>query len=333
MITFLNLDGLRAARAEPRETRWPDRPVVTLGFFDGLHLGHQRILSDLADWSVDVEGAPVVVTFDRQPREVLVPRPPVTVSTLEHRLFLLARIGVEAALVLHFDRELASWTPEVFVERVLREALGARRFLLGFDSTIGRDRLGTFEYLKAREAKLGIEVRRSEPYFLEGARVSSTLVRESISQGDLQGLKRLLGRSFSVLGQVLKGDGRGRQLGFPTANLNLPARGLPPRGVYFGRAAVVPSPVRKDSFLEIQGEQGSFHSAVANIGIRPTFTPGRQTLLLEIHLLDFEGDLYGKILEVELLKWHREEKRFSNSRKLIDQIERDIESRRSFDAP
>jgi riboflavin kinase/FMN adenylyltransferase len=334
MIAVLELSRAAAARAELLSSGAAGRPVVTLGFFDGLHLGHQRILADLKAWAGEVGGLPAVVTFDRHPQEVLQGKPPISVTSLKQRLLLLARSGVELTLVLRFDREMASWSPEEFVARVVHEAMGSRELLLGFDSALGRRRLGTYDYLKAREAELGLTVRRSEPLFLGEARVSSTLVREAALAGDLRRLRDLLGRPFSVLGEVVRGDQRGRQLGFPTANLRtLPGERLPPSGVYFADAAPLELPVDLWPMARISPDLGKMSAAVVNIGRRPTFTPSEPERLVEAHLLDFSGDLYGRHLEVHLLERCREEKRFSGPGELVAQIRRDVEARRAYRSP
>jgi riboflavin kinase / FMN adenylyltransferase len=304
-------------------------PVAAIGFFDGLHRGHRAMIADLEAWASEVGGKPVAITFDRHPSEVLGRRPAVPMTSLLHRLVLLAREGLDATLVLRFDLELASWTPEDFIRRVLHERLGARRLLLGFDGAFGRGRTGTFEYLKEREADLGIEVRRAEAYLLDGTRVSSTLVREALLTGDLRLLESLLGRPFSVLAEVKAGDRRGRTLGFPTANLILPAGSLPPPGVYFARAARLELPGLGERAMVVPAEKPSFLPAVVNIGRRPTFG-AEGKLIMETHILDFEGDLYGRHIEVEILERHRDECRFSGTEALIAQIRRDVEARRAY---
>jgi riboflavin kinase / FMN adenylyltransferase len=316
----------------PRERR--SRPagpaaaplVAAIGFFDGLHRGHRAMISDLEDWATEVGGKPVAITFDRHPSEVLGRRPSVPTTSLIHRLVLLARAGLETTLVLPFDTELASWSPEEFVSRVLHERLGARRLLLGFDSAFGRGRSGTFEYLKAREADLGIEIRRAEAFLLGGKRISSTFVREALSAGDIRLLESLLGRPFSVLAEVRAGDRRGRTLGFPTANLVLPEGSLPPPGVYFARAARLDLPTLHEGTAVIPSARPSFLPAVVNIGRRPTFGEEGE-LIVETHILDLDEDLYGRHLEVEFLERHRDEMRFSGVDQLVAQIRRDVDAR------
>lgn len=333
MRRFFDLDD--AARERPADSE----RVATVGFFDGIHLGHQRVLDELKGWAASVSAEPVVVTFDRHPQAVLDGHPPVPVISLEHRLLLLEREGIAATLVLHFDRELASWPPERFVADVLQGALGARRLLLGFDSAFGRGRRGTYEYLHERSAELELEVRRSDAVWLGNDRVSSTLVREALLGGDLDRARELLGRRFSVLGRVVHGDHRGASIGFPTANLDIGEAALLPRGVYFARA------VRLGASPEHAAAAGtSFEEmpAVMNVGRCPTFSgeesergaafdPARDRV--EVHILDFRGELYGEWLEVHIERKHRDERRFPSVEALVEQIRADVEARRAAAGP
>lgn len=305
--------------------------VVTTGFLDGLHLGHQGLLDDLKGWATEVEGTPAVITFARHPQLALSGSGPPVIHSLEHRLLLLKRAGIQACLVLEFTRELASWSPEDFVRHILVEGFGSRRLLLGFDSAIGHRRLGTFPYLSARSDELGLEVRQSEPRILDGQRVSSTLVREAVFRGELARIRELTGRDHALLGQVVHGDHRGRELGFPTANLEVEVEATLPGGVYFARAfcprGVMPLEPRP---------------ALVNIGRRPTFESrdppaagefvrfDPRTDRIEAHLLDFSGDLYGRTLEVIFHERHRDEIRFSGPEALVEQIRSDESAFRSW---
>jgi riboflavin kinase/FMN adenylyltransferase len=310
--------GVRDDGARARPAR---RRAAALGFFDGLHVGHQRLLAELRGWAGELGLEPAVVTFERHPQEVLSESPPPAILSLEHRLLLLERAGVSAALVLAFDRDMARWTPEELVRRVFVEALGARHVLMGFDSAFGHRRLGTWEYLALRAAALGIELRQAGIERLGGERVSSTLVRQAVLAGDLPRLEALLGRRFALLGRVVRGDGRGRTIGFPTANLDVEGAALLPAGVYFARAL----------------HRGRELAAVVNIGRRPTVAreegreKGREesaAAVVEAHLLDFEGDLYGERLELELLARRRDERKFASVEDLARAIRADVEARR-----
>lgn len=336
MICYRDLTAAagEAAAGPPR--------AAAIGFFDGLHAGHRRLLEELRSWALERGAEPAVVTFDRHPQEVLRGRGPPRILSLRHRLVLLAREGVAAALVLSFDREMATWSPEEFVERVCRRGLGARHLLFGFDSAFGRDRRGTFAYVSGFAPQAGLEVRQASPVRAGDERVSSTLVREALVAGDLSRLRDLLGRDYAVLGRVVRGDGRGKALGFPTANLDLEGASTPPGGVYFAEARVLgregsePAPLERRR-VEIPAEAGAGPSfgAVANLGVRPTFqrgVPAGTAASLEVHLLGAEGDLYGSFVEVSFLERHRPELRFGDPESLKAQIRADLEAYRAFRA-
>jgi riboflavin kinase/FMN adenylyltransferase len=314
--------------------------VATIGFFDGVHRGHQALLGDLKDWAAEVGGESVVVTFGEHPQAVLGAHPPVPVVSLEHRLLLLEREGIDAALVLDFDERVRALTPEDFVRSVLVEGLGAGGLQMGFDSAFGNRRLGTFEYLDAMRDELGLEIRSSRAEILGGVAVSSTRVREAVSNWSFVELENLLGHPFSIMGTVVEGDGRGRQLGFPTANLALSGASVPSPGVYFCDVLCLGErPHGRHSWRALAAPErpDGFFRGVMNIGRRPTLTDGKEASsgsiydpgvdTVEVHLLDYEGDLYGQCLEVFVLSMHRGEKKFSSVEELTHQIRSDVEAR------
>ena len=315
-------------------SRWT-RPVATTGFFDGLHLGHQKLIKDLRDWAHELHGESIVITFDPHPQKIVRGNAPPAILSLEHRLRLIKRAGVDAALILPFDLEMSQWSVDEFVPRVGKDSLGCAHFLVGFDSTIGHRRQGDFAYLSQHADTLGLEVRQSEPLLIDGTRISSTIVREAILRGELDAVKRTTDRDYSILGRVITGDGRGKSLGFPTANLEIESEAAPPSGVYFARADSVPRPT--DSSTAPLG-----CPALVNIGRRPTFasTPANGTAdfapfrpdqdRIEAHLLDFKGNLYGTWLELHFLQAHRPERKFDRVGDLIEQISLDEEAFRSW---
>jgi riboflavin kinase/FMN adenylyltransferase len=320
----------RDIQAASENARRSSKRVATLGYFDALHLGHQKLLAELKGWAGEQRAEPAVVTFDPHPREVLGGKGPQRVLSLEYRLCLLQRAGVAATLVLPFTRELSLWSSEDFVRRVFVDALGARHVLLGFDSAFGHQRQGTYPYLCSKAAQLGVSFRQAPAEHLDGKRVSTTLVRQAIREGDLAGLERLLGRRFAVLGRVIRGQGRGKTLGFPTANIDVGGAALPPRGVYFAEVE------RRGSLGALGGAPGASTEesssserlgAVVNIGLRPTFEGQRGAAsqeTVEAYLVDFSGDLYGEVLEVHFLARHRDELRFPSVADLVEQIRRDV---------
>jgi riboflavin kinase/FMN adenylyltransferase len=291
-------------------------PVVTWGVFDGVHVGHRRVLDTLLRWARG-EGVPsVVVTFDRHPLEVLRGVSVPLISPLAERLRLLGEKGLDAVLVLNFTKEFARTTADAFIRDVVADKLRARGVVLGHDSRFGRDRAGDLATLETLSRELGLAVRRCEPELFEGRPVSSSLIRELILAGRLDEAKRLLGRPPSVIGTVARGDRRGSSIGVPTANLELHHAAKPPGGVY---AADVPL-------------DGRVYRAVVNIGTRPTFKAGAPETI-EAHLLDFGGgELYGRVLEVRFLARLREEKRFDGVEALKAQIARDIEAAKNLNA-
>ncbi len=303
------LSGL-AALPDPRLRT----PVVTWGVFDGVHLGHRRVLETLVAWA-RAEGVPsVVVTFDRHPVEVLRGVRVPLISPLGERLRLLGEQGVDAVLVLNFTLEFSKTPAEAFIREVVAGALRARGVVLGHDSRFGKDREGDLATLEAQSRGLGLSVRRCDPEIFEGRPVSSSLVRDLIFAGRLDEARRLLGRSPSVIGTVVRGDRRGSAIGIPTANLELHHAVRPPGGVY---AAEVPL-------------DGRLHRAVVNIGTRPTFQEGGVETI-EAHLLDYAGgDLYGRVVEVRFLGRLRDEKRFDGVEALKAQIAEDIARAKRF---
>lgn len=285
-------------------------PAVTLGVFDGVHLGHRAIFEALAEAAGRTGGEKVVVTFDRHPRAVVAGEAPPTLTSLEHRLALFERAGIDAAVVLRFDETLAAVSAEDFLREILIDGIGARTIVLGSDAHFGRGRAGNIAFLEQHQARHGYELVPVRLLPSEaGDTASSTATRKAVLEGRLDDAARLLGRSFALLGRVERGDERGRKLGFPTANLALHHEVTPPRGVYVGR-------------VEVDGVR---YRALINIGVRPTFK-GVPEEKVEAHLLGFEGDLYGRVLEVELLRRLRDERKFASVDELIAQIRADREA-------
>jgi riboflavin kinase/FMN adenylyltransferase len=293
----------------------PRGSVVSIGVFDGVHLGHREILRANVARARALGARPTVVTFRDHPKQLLLGHAPRTLTSLEHRLELFRRAGIEHALVLGFDERLRAMPAAQFAAEVLVGGLGARRFVLGFDSKFGHSRSGTPGKLR----RLGYEVEVVEQVLVRGRAVSSTAIREAVELGDLEAAHEMLGRPFAVYGEVLRGDGLGRRLGFPTANLDPHHELLPPHGVY---ACWARRPLR---------EPDAPQPAVVNIGVRPTLERGADAgPRVEAHLLDFEGDLYGQIMELEFVQGLRAERRFQGLDELCAQIGRDIATARGI---
>lgn len=288
--------------------------VVTIGTFDAVHRGHQALFRRVVDEARRLQATPTVITFDRHPIEVLAPeKAPCRITTLEQRLRLVEELGVERALVLPFTRDLASLEPEAFVEEVLVAGLGVRKVLVGRDFRFGRERRGDVELLGDLGRREGFEVEACELVEGEDGPVSSTVVRRLVSEGGVGSAAELLGRPFRLAGSVVHGAGRGgAELGFPTANLEVhPLACLPGLGVYAGWWLW----------------DGRRIPGAVNVGIRPTFTPDPEPVV-EIHLLDFSGDLYGATGEIEFHSRLRDELRFSSAEELVEQMRADVEETR-----
>lgn len=283
--------------------------VVTVGVFDGVHLGHKGVLQELLSAAKDHAAEPAVLTFATHPDGLVAGSSPPLLVSLDHRLQLLAREGVQVALVLPFDEALRALDAGRFARTILAERLRCRCLVMGFDSALGRNREGTLPVLRELGRGLGFTVRSAPPLLWQGQPVSSSTIRAAVEAGDLGRAWALLGRPFSCLGAVLPGEGRGRELGFPTANLETEGRVLPPRGVYAAEAYLA----------------GLRWPAVLNLGTGPTFGGGR--LRLEVHLIGYAGpDFRGSALEVLFHARLRSERSFPDARTLILQIRQDVEA-------
>lgn len=291
-------------------------PVVTVGVFDGLHVGHRQLL----ETAFRIAGSrPVaLVTFDPHPRAVLgPPKRHRLLAPLAERLQLLSALPLAAVAVLRFDRDIAQTPYDDFVRRWLVEGLGARHLVLGYNVRLGYERRGDPETLAALGERLGYELTLVPACQVDGAPVSSTRIRHLLDGGDVAAAAALLGRPYDIAGTVVRGAGRGRALGAPTANLEVPAdKLLPANGVYAVTA---------------RSREGE-HTGALNIGVVPTFggTGGRS---VEVHLLDFEGDLYGTRLQVSLHRRLREERRFDGPEALRRAIAADLEQVRALLGP
>lgn len=286
----------------------PSRCAVAVGVFDGVHLGHQRLLQQLLEMSSSLQAVPTVVTFDNHPDQLLHGQAPPLLVSVPHRLRLLRRAGVERLVLLTFESRLQNMPPREFAERVLVKSLRARGLLLGYDSALGKDRAGTPQAFRELGSELGFEVHTGTPFEVDGQPVSSTRIRAAIAGGDLALAHRYLGRFPGAFGTVVHGAARGQTLGFPTANLVPQPAVLPPPGVYAVEAIV----------------DGTAWAGAANLGTQPTFGGDQRQVLLEVHLLDYQGDLYGRELEVTFRRMLRPERRFADTNELRQQIQRDV---------
>jgi riboflavin kinase / FMN adenylyltransferase len=299
------------ARSRRPAASLPDLPngsTVTVGSFDGVHLGHQAVLREIDRRARGAGRASVLVTFDPHPLEVVNPgAAPPLLTTGPERLEILALSPLDYVLLVRFDRHLAGLTPEEFVGGVLLERCALRELVIGHDHGFGRGRSGDVETLRRLGASLGFDVDVVPPVDFGGQHVSSSRIRRAVAGGDLRTAGAMLGRRYGVVGRVGEGERRGRLLGVPTINLSelSPRKLLPPDGVYAVRVEW----------------RGGSAGGMMNQGPRPTFQDGRR--LLEAHIFDFDGDLYGEWVRVEWIERLRDIQRFGSLEQLKQQLERD----------
>jgi riboflavin kinase / FMN adenylyltransferase len=282
--------------------------AVTIGVFDGVHVGHRRVIADLILLAASEDLSPAIVTFDPHPLSILAPeRAPLMLTSVDQRIDQFRRLGAEIAGVLDFP-DIRQLSADEFCEAVLSRALRAKHVVVGADFRFGRDRGGDANLLMRAGDRLGFEVSVVDLFGSRDGVVSSTRIRQLIGDGQVEEAAVLLGRPYELAGDVVEGEKRGHKLGFPTANLGIPPdRQLPGRGVYAGTATV----------------GSEVFAAAVNVGTRPTFD-GRGTTI-EAHLLDYAGDLYGRFLTMAFMVKLREEMRFDGPDALIRQIHRDVE--------
>lgn len=287
----------------------PRRVCAAIGVFDGVHLGHQQVIRQTIADASHHEAFSVAVTFDRHPNTVVAPRAvPPAIYSLEQRLAAIASLGTDGALVIPFDPAFSRRTAESFIEELAGGFGGLRSLCVGRDFTFGHQRRGNVALLEGMGGRLGFKVHGLSAVALDGQVVSSTRIRECIRAGDLDAASQMLGRDYELAGVVTAGRRLGRQLGFPTANLNLDGLVTPPHGVWAVHALV----------------EGRQFRGVANLGTRPTVAGPNPALLLEVHLFDFDQDLYGRELRVQLIHHLRAEMKFESLDALKMQIAADV---------
>jgi riboflavin kinase / FMN adenylyltransferase len=309
--------------------------ALTIGSFDGVHLGHLDVISQVVATAKRLGAQPALITFEPHPRCVLDPANcPQSITTLQEKLALIEAAGIEHAMVLRFDRELAALSPQEFVER-LSAVMELRAWVIGYDFAFGRGRTGNAAWLREH----GQQVEVVAPFQLDGHDLHSSEVRRLVTAGEVDHANRLLGRQYSMSGPVEAGERVGRQLGFPTANIGVePNKLIPALGAYAGRARLlIPSPHRgaigksdpARARAQGQGEEpgpattaGSNFVAALSVGYRPTF--GGTQLRVEAFLLDFEGDLYQKRLELSFVRYLHPDIKFPTTDALVQQLHKDV---------
>ena len=282
---------------------------VTIGNFDGVHLGHQKLFSEVVSRAHQKQGISIVITFDPHPLQVMRPEIGIKlISTYEQKVEMIELAGIDILVVIPFTRDFAATSAEAFVDEVLVKTIGVRELVVGYDYAFGKGRQGNIEFLKEQGRLKGFPVTVVEPYYVDDMLVSSSKILELVSQGRMMDVKKLLGRNYQIRGTVQEGKKRGGPVvGFKTANLNLSEEDLCPRhGVYVTQVVY----------------EGKCYGGVLNIGYNPTF--GENRLSAETHIFDFNQDIYGKKIKINLLKHLRGEKRFSGPEELAEQIHQDI---------
>jgi riboflavin kinase/FMN adenylyltransferase len=302
-------------RSIPELERLRGPLFLAIGVFDGVHRGHQAVISTSADHAAASNGTPVVVTFDPHPEKVLRPQAaPHLLSATEHKIALIRALGVEHLLIINFDKQFAATEPEDFVQKLVIHSKPLREICVGHEWSFGKNRRGNLDLLKKLGAKFNFDVVGIPPVKINGAVVSSTAIRQAIEKGDLAKAAEMLGREYTILGTVTRGDNLGKKIGFPTANLSAHSEQFPPDGVYVAEARI----------------DGELHRGVINLGVRPTVSRGKSERVLEIHLFDFNRDIYGRDVEVRFLKFLRPEKKFADLDALVQQIRQDVEQARQL---
>jgi riboflavin kinase / FMN adenylyltransferase len=288
--------------------------VLTLGVFDGLHLGHQKIMEKVVDRARATGNTATAITFDPHPRAVLHPETaPPLLQTLDQRLANLEVLGIEQAIVISFTRAFAGQPAEVFLKEVVNDRLHAREVYLGKGFAFGRGRGGNIDLLRTMSRELGFVADEVDEVTIRGRRISSSEIRKLLSDGRVNLARRMLGRPYGVEGTIVRGNRRGHTIGFPTANLKPQNRVIPKYGVYATATLI----------------EGAWRRSITNIGVRPTFE-SEADVSIETYIFDYEGDLYGDVLRVRFLHRIRDERKFDGIDELKDQIFRDTDVARNY---
>lgn len=296
-----------------REIGWdnitPDpHSILTVGTFDGVHRGHQAIVSYLLSRSAERGGTSTVVSFDPHPRSVVHGEPVPLLTTVDERADVLERLGIDRFVVVPFSQAFAQLSPETYVRDVLVERIGLQEITVGYDHRFGRKRAGDVDLLREVGAEVGFAVDVIPPQEVGADIVSSSTIRQRVSEGHVERAAELLGRPYELRGTVARGEGRGRQIGYPTANLSLPdARKLVPKGGVYA--------------VRVRLPDGTLRGGMLNIGNRPTFEEMEVTV--EVHILDFSGDLYGESITVQFVQRLRDEQKFASADALATQLSED----------
>src|ERR1041384_8488052 len=305
---------MQILRSIPELSNLPGPLFLAIGVFDGVHLGHQAVISTSAEHARTVNGTPVVLTFDPHPEKILRPdKAPHLLTATPHKIALILTLGVRHLLIISFDKDFAGTEPEDFVQQLVQRSKPLRGICVGHEWSFGRNRRGNLQLLKNLGAQFDFDVVGIPPVRVNGEIVSSTTIRRAVEAGDLEKAATMLGREYKILGTVVRGDDLGKKIGFPTANLSAHSEQFPPTGVYFAEARL----------------EGVAYPGLINLGTRPTVAEKAERVL-EIYLLDFDREIYGKELEVRFVRYLRPEKKFENIDALVRQINVDVDQAREL---
>lgn len=284
---------------------------VAIGAFDGIHKGHRELIEAAVNNAKKNRGKSIVFTFANHPLETIdISKAPKLINSREEKIHILASLGVDYLIMQPFTKKFSSMNPEEFVHKILKDKIKASEIFVGFNFSFGKGGKAKAKDLIEMGKEYQIRVNEIEPVTIDGQVVSSTMIRDMIMRGDLEGTNLFLGSPFLIIGEVVHGKKLGRVLGFPTANLKILNKIYPPFGIYGGKI-----------FIEGEHEE---REAVINIGKNPTLKPGEQSI--EVHILDFDGDIYGKKIYVRLLKFLRNEKKFGSMDELKETIKKDVQN-------
>jgi riboflavin kinase/FMN adenylyltransferase len=294
------------------EIKKDENTVITLGTFDGLHIGHQQIISSVVEKSLNYSGRNFLITFDPHPRKIVSTKNHIKLlSTLDEKIEILNKLGIENLFIINFTKEFSQQTPEEFVIKYLVEGIGVKEAVIGYDHHFGRGRGGDMDLLRDLGVKYDFKITPVEEFKANGETVSSTKIRKALLAGDIVKANKMLGRKYSFKGIVTKGDGRGKKLGYPTANLKIENddKLLPAIGVYAVECLI----------------DGSKYYGLLNIGIRPTFNTSGE-VVSEVFIYDFDREIYNKELTIILFDRIRGEEKFSSAEELVKQMDKDKET-------
>ncbi|RCK76552.1 MAG: Riboflavin kinase [Ignavibacteriae bacterium] len=290
------------------EINFDKNTIITIGTFDGVHIGHQKILNQLIEDSRNKKYRSVLITFDPHPREIVGRGPTKLLTTLEERIEILSTFDLDYVYIINFTYEFSRLHYYDFYREYIHDKIGVKEVIVGYDHMFGRDREATFEQLKELANKFDFKVKRIKPVSVDGQIVSSSKIREIIFRGDVCLAEKYLGRFYSVKGLVVEGDGRGKLLGFPTANIQplSDKKLIPAEGVYFVKIKL----------------QNKFYYGMLNIGVRPTFEIERKKVI-EVNIFNFEGEIYSNEVDLYFLRRLRSEIKFNSKEELIEQLKKD----------